>query len=88
MSKRSLKKRRHRPDFPQYLESVDTNKATSNLWKQYGFKSNSSFQVALKQAMADQAAKRDAEATMEEVTVEQGETHVHTHEHGEGCHHE
>ena len=98
MSKRSLSKRRHRPDFQEYLGHRAANKATAHLWKQYGFPDNTTFQVALKQAMVEQAAKL-AEAGpseevklvevighdmgFEDVTVEQGETHVH----GSSCHH-
>ena len=50
MSKRSLKKRRHRDDFQEYVQQTATNKLTDlgPLWKRAGFASYLEYQEYLK----------------------------------------
>ena len=95
MSNRSIKKRRHRSDFQQYMEQREVQKELSKhspLWKQAGYPTQASFREALAKA---QSAKVAAES--QPVLVSDGVTDNavvlneligQAHTHGPDCNHE
>lgn len=86
MSNRSIRKRRHRPDFQEYME---LRKTALNA----GFSSITAYQLVLKklEEMRQQKETENAQA-VQTVTLDdaQAQAHLdtHAHVHGPDCHHD
>jgi hypothetical protein len=73
MSNRSIKKRRHRPDFQLYMEQRDLVKELTKegpLWKQAGYPTQASFKEALAKAQAAKVAEESQNPVTEESELE------------------
>lgn len=77
MSNRSIKKRRHRSDFQQYMEQRELQKEINKegpIWRQAGYPTQASFNEALAKA---QAAKVADEVKVEELPHEHHDNCIH-----------
>src|SRR5271165_420722 len=80
MSSRSIKKRRHREDFAEYVAGREKFENIASQWKNFGFPNKTLFIKALTDHAAKQTAHVHDENCHHEVPVEE-------HVHGEGCTH-
>ena len=80
MSSRSIKKRRHREDFAEYVAGREKFENIASQWKNFGFPNKTLFIKALTDHAAKQATHIHDENCQHEVPVTE-------HVHGEGCTH-